>query len=299
MLHHDVYEFFKRSFGQRIPAQLLLGFGGVAPEIDHVGGTIEVGRHLDEHFARFLVDAFLFHAFAFKLQFDAGSLESVITELTHRMLFAGGDDEVFGAFVLKDEPHALHVVLGIAPVAQRGEVAQVELVLLASGDAGGSEGDFACHEGFAAALTFVVEEDARTAEHAIGFAVLLDNPETIKFGHSIRAVRVEWGVLVLRHFLHLSVKFRGRGLIDAAGVGQATHTHGLQHAEYSHSIDISRKFGSVERNLNVALCCEVVNLIGVHLGNDLQDGHRVAHVAIMKVELWAAFEVGDALAIVH
>ena len=83
--------------------------------------------------------------------------EGQVDKLAHGVLHAGGNDEIFGRGVLKDEPHTLHVVFGIAPVAQRVHVAEIEAVLAALGDACGGKGDFAGDEGFAATLTLVVE----------------------------------------------------------------------------------------------------------------------------------------------
>ena len=62
--------------------------------------------------------------------------------------------------MLEYEPHALDIVLGIAPVAEGVEVAQIEAVLLALCDACGSKSDLAGHEGLTSALRLVVEEDA-------------------------------------------------------------------------------------------------------------------------------------------
>ena len=38
-----------------VPPQLGLGLRGVAPEVNHVGGTVEVGRHLNQYAACSLV----------------------------------------------------------------------------------------------------------------------------------------------------------------------------------------------------------------------------------------------------
>ncbi len=86
-------------------------------------------------------------------------MEGQLAELTHGVLLTGGDDEILRLVVLQNQPHALHIVLGIAPVAQAGQVAQVELILLALRDAGGSQRDLAGDEGLAAALGLVVEQD--------------------------------------------------------------------------------------------------------------------------------------------
>ena len=171
--------------------------------------------------ARSLVDALLVGTFAFELQFDAYALEGVVAELADRVLNAGGDDEVLGLLLLQDEPHALHVVLGVAPVAQAAEVAQEELLLLALLDAGSCQRNLTGDEGLAAALTLVVEEDARAAVHIVSLAILLDNPEAVLLGHSVWRVGMERRVLVLGNLFHLAIKLRRRGLIDAARVGHA------------------------------------------------------------------------------
>ena len=87
----------------------------------------------------------------------------------------------------------------------------------------------------------MVEENARAAEHIVGFAVFLDNPEAVELGHGIGAVGMEGGLLVLGHFFHLAVEFRGRCLIDAASVSQTQLAHGFEHTQNASSIDISRK----------------------------------------------------------
>ena len=114
-------------------------------------------------------------------------MEGELGKLADAVLNARGDDEVLGLAGLEDEPHTLDVVLGVAPVAEGVEVAEVEFVLQALGDAGGGEGDLTGDEGLATALALVVEEDAVAAEHAVGVAVLLDDPEAVLLGDGVGA----------------------------------------------------------------------------------------------------------------
>ena len=51
---------------------------------------------------------------------------------SHGVLYAGGNDKVLGLAVQQDEPHALYIVAGIAPVAKGVHIAQVQAVLQAS-----------------------------------------------------------------------------------------------------------------------------------------------------------------------
>ena len=131
----------------------------------------------------------------------------------------------------------------------------------------------------------MVEQDARTAVHVVGLTVFLHDPETIKFGHGVGTVGVERRILVLRHLLHLAVKLRRAGLIDAAAVAQAKLSDGLQHAEHACRIDIGREFGGIEAHL--------------HLAYHSENTHGVAEVGIMQMEMWPTLKMGNALAEVH
>src|SRR5699024_12381158 len=46
------------------------------------------------------------------------------TELAHRMVLAGRNNKIFGSIVLKNHPHTLHIIFGIAPVTQRIQISQ-------------------------------------------------------------------------------------------------------------------------------------------------------------------------------
>jgi hypothetical protein len=78
------------------------------------------------------------------------SSAAALDELAHAVLHAGGDHEVFGVVLLQHQPLHFDVVAGMAPVAQRAHVAQVQAVLQAERDAGDGAGDLAGDEGFAA-----------------------------------------------------------------------------------------------------------------------------------------------------
>jgi len=244
-------------------------------------------------------NTYFIKTFALEFELYAGVFEGQVGELADTVLHAGGDDEVLGLVVLQDQPHALHIVLGIAPVTEAVQVAQVEAVLQALADAGSGQRDLPRDEGLASALAFVVEEDARAAEHIVGLAVLLDNPEAVELGHGIGAVGMEGGVLVLGHLLHLAVELGGRGLVDAAGLLETTGTDGLQHAEHAGGVHIGRELGGVEADLHMALCGEVVDLVGAHLAHHLDDAHGVAEVGVVEVEVGLALQMGDALAEVN
>ena len=245
VLNHDFYKLFERGF-LRVPAEFGPRLGRVAPEVHHVSRAVEIFGHGHNGLARSNIDALFMDAFAFPAEFNTCILERECRKFTNGVLHAGRDHEVFGLVVLQNEPHAFHVVLGVAPVAEAVEVAEEQAVLLALGDTGGGERNFAGHEGLAAAFRFVVEEDAGAAEHIVGFAVFLDYPKAVKLGYSIRAVRVERSVLVLRDFFNLSVEFACAGLVNAASLFQMVCAHSFKNAEHSGGVHVGGKFWGVK-----------------------------------------------------
>ena len=82
-------------------------------------------------------------------------------ELLDVWVSPGGDDVVVGLVLLQHQPHRLHVVAGVAPVALGVEVAEHELVLQAELDPRHRVGDLAGDELEPAARALVVEQDAR------------------------------------------------------------------------------------------------------------------------------------------
>lgn len=50
VLDHNLHEVFERG-GLRVPAELGLGLGGVAPEIDHISRAVEIGAYSNENLA--------------------------------------------------------------------------------------------------------------------------------------------------------------------------------------------------------------------------------------------------------
>ena len=225
-------------------------------------------------------------------------MEGQLAEFPDGVLLACGDDEVLGLVVLQNQPHALDVVPGIAPVAQAGQVAQVQLILLALRNAGGSQRDLAGDKSLAAALGLVVEENAGAAEHIVGFAVLLHDPEAVLLGDSVGTVGVERCVLVLGNLLDLAVQLGRRCLIDAAGVLEAGQAHSLQHAQHAGGIDVGGELRHIKADLHMALGGEVVDLVGPHGADDGEDAHGVAQIAVVQVEVRVTLQMGDALAVI-
>ena len=225
-------------------------------------------------------------------------MESQLSELTNWVLLTCCDNEILWLLSLENQPHALYIIFGITPVAEWIQVTQIELALLTLLDACRSQCNLTGNECLTTALTLVIEEDTRAAEHVVCLAILLDNPETILLGNSVWRIRVEWSVLVLRNLFYLTVELRCWSLIHAAGLLQTALADSLQDAEHTGSIYICCKLRGVEAHLYVALCCQIIYLSRFHLVHYLDDTHRVTEVSIVKMEIRCTLQMGNSFAVV-
>jgi hypothetical protein len=103
----------------------------------------------------------------------------------------------------------------------------------------------------------------------------------------------------LWHLLYLTIELGGRGLVNAAGMGESTGTNGLQYAQNACGIDVGSELWGVEADLYVALSSQVIYLIGTYLADDLYETHRVREVAVVEVEMGLSFEMRNALTIIY
>ncbi len=207
-----------------------------------------------------------------------------LDEATHALLPPRGDHEILGCRLLQHPPLHLHVVAGVTPVAPGIEVAQEQARLQTSSDARHAAGDLAGHEGFTAARTFVVEQDAVAGIHPVGLAVIHRDPVGIELGHAIGAAGMKRGGLPLGCFLHQSIQLTGAGLVDACGAGEAQHPHRFEDAQGAEAITVGRVFRRFETHRHVALGPEVVDLIGPHLPDDPDQVAAVGEIAVMEGE---------------
>ena len=142
-------------------------------------------------------------------------------EFADAHLSAGGDDEIFGLFLLEHHPLHPDVILGMPPIAEGVHVAQIQAFLKALRDIRDTACDFAGDEGFATAWGFVVEEDAVASVHAIGLAVVDRDPVRVEFGHRVGGPWVERSGFLLRDFLDQPVELRRGGLVEASFLFEA------------------------------------------------------------------------------
>ena len=198
------------------------------------------------------------------------------------MLHARGDHKVIGLLLLHDQPHTLHIVLGIAPITQGVHVAKLQMILQALGNAPGGQRDLAGNKIFAAAFGFVVEQNAVHGKHSIGLAVFFYDPKAVLLCHGIGAVGVERRGFTLGHFLNLAIQFAGGCLIHAGFLGKAQNAAGLENAQHTQCIHIAGIFGHIKAHLHMALCCQIVNFIRLHQTDDADQTAGIRKVAVMQ-----------------
>lgn len=178
----------------------------------------------------------------------------------------------------------------MAPVTLGVHVAQVEAGGQAQQDARQSARDLAGHEGLAAYRGLVVEEDAVAGIHAVGFAVIDRDPVGIELGAGIGRTGIEGRFLRLRDLLHLAEQLRSGGLIEAGLFFQAQHADGFQKTEGPQSIHIGGVFGRFEGDLHMALGCQVVDFVRLHLLHDADQVAGIRKIPVVQYE-FAAFLV--------
>ena len=287
--HHVLDE--GRQVVFRLPVELGHGFGRVAeqqvylrwPEIPRVDAQHflthrhRIGRVAGRNHNRAFV-----YAFAVEGQFNTYFGKRHPDKVADARGDAGRNHKVFGLLLLQDQVHGFDIVFGVAPVAQRVEVAEVDFVLQAECDAGHGARNLARHEGFAPQRRFVVEQDTIAGVHVVGLAVVHRNPVAIQFGHGIGRARVKRRRLRLRMALHTTVELRGRCLVDAGFLRQAQQAHRFQNPQRTDTVDLGGVFRFVETHPHVRHRPEVINLVGLYFLNDADDVGRVGEVAVME-----------------
>src|SRR5262245_32637811 len=107
------------------------------------------------------------------------------------MLFAGRDHEIPRLGLLQHEPLGVHVVAGMAPVAPRIQIPEVDAGLQSFAHPREAARDLARHERLAAARRLVVEEDPAAREQPVRLAIVDRYPVRVELRYAIRRTRVE------------------------------------------------------------------------------------------------------------
>ena len=96
----------------RVPAELGGRLLGVSNQELNLSRAVVLGIHTNTDLSGLLVLANLALFLALPNNGDSNDLERLLHKLAHRVLLAGGQDEVIGGGVLQNPPHALQTIIG-------------------------------------------------------------------------------------------------------------------------------------------------------------------------------------------
>ena len=85
----------------------------------------------------------------------------------------------------------------MSPITPSVEVTEIKTLLFSEGDICHGPRNLASNEGPSSPRALVVEQDAVTRIHAVGFPVVDGDPESIELGDTVGRTRVKWGGLGL------------------------------------------------------------------------------------------------------
>ena len=174
---------------------------------------------------------------------DPHLTEGPLDEFFDRVGLAGGDDVVAGFVLLQHQPHRLHIIPGVAPVALGVQVAEHHFVLQAEFDAGGGVGHLAGDELHPPPRALMVEQDAGGGVEPVGLAVVDHDVMPEHLGAPVRRTGVERGEFGLRGLADLAEHLRRRGLVEADRVvlRTADHADRLQHPQHTQTRQVRRQ----------------------------------------------------------
>ena len=181
----------------------------------------------------------------------------------------------------------------MTPITLRVQVSEIEAVLLAQVDVGHGSADLARDERPATPRAFVVEQDTVARIHPVRFTIVDRDPIGIQLGNSVRATRVERRCLALGRFDDLAIQFRGRSLVEPHVFLEPDSANGIEKTEGAQAIDVGCILGHLERDLDVRLGTEVVDLGREHLSEDVHEIGAVGEVAVMQFELVGTLSRGS------
>jgi len=160
------------------------------------------------------------------------------------------------------------LVAGVAPVAQRVEIAHVEAVFEPGIHPRQAARDLARHKRFTPPRTLVVEQHAIAGVHAIALAVVHRDPVGIELRHAVGAARIEGCALLLRDLLHQAVELTCARLVDPRFLGEPQDPHCLQDPQRAQCVAVGGVLRTLKTHRHMTLGAEVVDLIRLHLLDD-------------------------------
>ena len=153
----------------------------------------------------------------------------------------------------------------MAPISFGVEISQRQFVNQAAFDAGGVGSDLAADEFESAPRRFVVEQNARRHEHAVGFAVVSGQMKAGHFRHAVGRTRREWRSLGLRRFGWIAEHLAGTGEINFAL--RRALANRFENEMRAVDVRAKRRKRVFERIADEALGRQVVQLVGLDFRN--------------------------------
>ena len=172
----------------------------------------------------------------------------------------------------------------MAPVSQRIQVSQHQLVLHAELDARQTARDFASDESLAPNRAFVVEQYAVARKQLVSFAIVDCYPMGVELGGAVRAARIERRGFGLWMLLHQPEQFRRRCLIKASFLRKSEYADGFKQSQRSERIGVRGVFGLFERRHDMALSRKVVDFIWPNLLHHMRQACAIRHIAVVQRE---------------
>ena len=273
---------------RRLPSQLGLCLARISQQQIDFGRTKVARINLDNDLLRITrVHTHFIHSTrrSLPLHFGTNLRKGLFHKLPHRVRFSRRQHVIIGFILLQHAPHAFDVVLGVTPVAFGVEVAQKEALLRATVNRRHGGRNLARHKGTAPAGRLVIEQNAIGQVHAVGFAVIDQNPVGVLFGDSVGRAGVEGGGLGLGYFADFAVEFTGGGLVKADLVFHARGANRIEHAQDAETVAVGRVFGHVKGDLDVTHGSQVVYFGGFDSADDADQVCGVAEIAVVQKEL--------------
>src|SRR5262249_60947905 len=136
------------------------------------------------------------------------------------------------------------------------------------------------------------EQDARAAEHPVALAVVDRDEVPVDLGDTIGAARMERRRFTLRRLPRLAEHLARRRLVEAnpPGIKQPDR---LEDASDADGGILSGKHWLLPARRHEAHGGEVVDLVGAHGAEDIDEGELIEQVGLVQLD--AALQMGDAL----
>ena len=211
--------------------------------------------------------------------------ERRLDEVLDGMGFARGDDIIVGLGVLKHQPHRLHVILRVAPIAPRGHIPEHQLVLESAADPRHRARDFARDEVLAAPRRLVIVENPVADKEPVSLPVNARQLGRKSLGATVGAGRAKRCLLGLGRFDRVAKNLRARGVIKTQGLRLIARN--LEQAQSGHCDFFRSRFRDFETQANMALTGQVINLRRLHLGKNAAERGAIGQIAVMEKELAA------------